>query len=272
MAHTTVDGSAIWYEVTGEGPPLVLSGGFGLLENQFDFVREELARDFTLIDWNYRGVGRSDRAWPGRTYTLDRWVDDLEGVLAHLGIAQAFFWGTSTGSQMTMRYCARYPQRVKAMITYPMIMGDVGFRAAFAGFQYVAETFGYEALAALTSWIGVAKENLFEAEWGRMARWEADMFRKNFSIESLAETMAIHAHTDLRADIERIRVPVLVLLGATGNLGAEQPGVQALLEAFRERVPQAATSVIPAGGGTYCMIEKPAETAAAVRDFLLALD
>ena len=166
MPHVSVDGSDIWYEVTGEGPPLVLSGGFGLLENQFDFVREALAKDFQVIDWNYRGVGRSDRSWPGSTYNLDRWVDDLEGVLAHLSIDRACFWGTSTGSQLTMRYCSRYQDRVRAMITYPMLKGDQGFRAAFNGFQYVAETFGYEALAALTSWIGVAKENLFEAEWG----------------------------------------------------------------------------------------------------------
>jgi len=268
MPQITVDGAAVWYEVSGAGPPLVLSGGFGLLENQFDFVREELARDFQLIDWNYRGVGRADRAWPGRAYHLDRWVDDLEAVRAHLGIERACFWGTSTGSQLTMRYCARYPQRVRAMITYPMIVGDTGFRAAFGGFQSVAETFGYEALAALTSWIGVAEENLFEPEWGRMARWEAAMFRKNFSIESLAETMAIHANTDLRADLERIRAPVLLLLGGSGKLGAGEPGVQALLDGFRARVPHAEQRIIPAGGGTYCMIERPAETAAAVREFL----
>ncbi len=271
MPHVNDSGTEIWYQVTGSGDPLVVSGGFGLLDNQFDFVREELAQHFSVIDWNYRGVGRSDRSWPGRTYSLDRWVDDLELVLAHLGIEQAAFWGTSTGSQATMRYVSRYQHRARAMITYPMIKGDVGFRQAFNGFREVAETFGYEALAALTSWIGVAGENLFQPRWGELAQWEAETFKKNFTIESLAETMDIHANTDLTADIARIKVPTLLLIGESGNLGAETDGLKALIAAFMAAAPHADIVTIPRGGGTYCMIEEPEATAAAVINYRKAL-
>jgi pimeloyl-ACP methyl ester carboxylesterase len=266
-------GTQLWYQVTGpaDAPAIVLSGGFGLLDNQWDFVRPLLARELRVIDWNYRGAGKSDRAWPGGAYTQDTWVDDLEKVLAHLDVRDVVLWGTSTGSPITVRYAARHPARVRAVITYPMFKADPGFRSAFDGFTKIGETFGYEALAALTSWIGVARENLFTAKWGELAQWEAETFRKNFSIESLGATMAIVAGNDFSSDLGKIRVPTLVLMGDSGNLGYEAPGNRALAEEFLRRVPHATLTRIPRGGGTYCMIEEPEATAKAVLEFVRGL-
>lgn len=266
-------GSKLWYQVSGptSGRTIVLSGGFGLLDNQWDQVREILARELRVIDWNYRGAGKSDRSWPGGAYTQDTWVDDLEKVLAHLDAKDVVLWGTSTGSPITVRYASRWPARVKGVITYPMFKADPGFRNAFDGFTKIGETFGYEALAALTSWIGVARENLFTAKWGELAKWEAEMFRKNFSIESLGATMAIVAGNDFTADLGRIRVPTLVLMGESGNLGYEAPGNRALAEEFLRHVPHATLERIPRGGGTYCMIEEPEATANAVLRWVRSL-
>jgi pimeloyl-ACP methyl ester carboxylesterase len=271
MATVNDRGVDLWYSVTGKGPPVVLSGGFGLLHNQWDFVRDLLAKECQVIDWNYRGAGQSDRAWPGQAFSQDTWVDDLEIVLAHLGVENVVLWGTSTGSPITIRYAARYPQRVRAVITYPMFKADPGFRNAFDGFTKVGETFGYEALAALTSWIGVASENLFTAKHGELARWEAETFARNFSIESLAATMAIVAGNDFTSDLDKIKVPTLLLMGESGNLGYAAPGNRALADQFLERVPHAKLEVIPRGGGTYCMIEEPQATAEAALRFVRSL-
>jgi pimeloyl-ACP methyl ester carboxylesterase len=273
MAYVDDHGVSLWHEVSGNpsGPSIVLSGGFGLLHNQWDEVRPYLQKEYQVIDWNYRGAGQSDRAWPGGVYTQDRWVDDLEVVLNHLGMRDVVLWGTSTGSPITVRYAARYPGRVKAVITYPMFKADPGFRSAFDGFTKIGETFGYEALAALTSWIGVAEENLFQAEWARLAKWEADMFRKNFSIESLGATMAIVAGNDFTSELRKIKVPTLLLMGESGNLGYNAPGNRALADEFLREVPHAKLKLIPRGGGTYCMIEQPRATGEAVIEFMRSL-
>jgi pimeloyl-ACP methyl ester carboxylesterase len=273
MSFVDDSGTKLWYEVNGpvSGVPLVLSGGFGLLENQYDFVRETLAGHFRVIDWNYRGAGRSDRAWPGGAFNQDTWVGDLDKILTHLDIRNAVLWGTSTGSPISIHYAARFPHRVRALITFPMFKTDTGVRKAYEGFANVGEIFGYEALAALTSWIGVAAENLFTPRWAELARWEAEMFRKNFSLESLGATMAIVAGNDLRGDLEKIRVPTMLLMGESGNLGYTGAGNRALADEFLQHVPHAIIKVIPRGGGTYCMIEEPAATAQAVIDFVRSL-
>lgn len=271
MPYAEDNGVKLWYRVTGQGQPLVLSGGFGLLDNQWDEVRPYLAKRFQVIDWNYRGAGKSDRAWPGGAYTQDRWVDDLEVVLDRLAVKDAVLWGTSTGSPLTIRYAARHAHRVKAVIAYPMFKADPGFRSAFDGFTKIGETFGYEALAALTSWIGVSGESLFKPKWARLAKWEARMFRKNFSIESLGATMAIVAGNDFTSDLAKLKVPTLVLMGQSGNLGYDAAGNRALADEFLEHVPHAKLALIAKGGGTYCMIERPRETAQAVAAFIESL-
>ena len=264
-------GTDLWYEINGSGQPLVVSGGFGLLHNQFDFIREYLTPHFQVIDWNYRGAGQSDRAWPGKCFTQDTWVDDLEFILNELGLDEVIVWGTSTGSPITLRYTARYQSRVKAMITYPMFKADAGFRSAFQYFSGVCETFGYDALACLTSWIGCAEESIFTASQGEMAKWEAECFAHNFSIDTIAETMDIVASNDFSSDLDKIKVPTLLLMGASGHLGYNSPGTRALADEFMSRIAHAKLKTIPEGGGTYCMIEKPRETADAIIDFVNSL-
>jgi len=207
----------------------------------------------------------------GSSFHLDTRVEDLEKILSHLAVKEAILWGTSTGSPLTIRYAACYPARVRAVITYPMFKADAAFRTAFDGFTKIGETFGYEALAALTSWIGVASENLFQPKWAKIAKWESEKFRKNFSLESLGATMEIVSSNDLSRDLAKIKVPTLLLMGESGNLGYAASGNHALADEFLRRVPHAQLKLIPRASGTYCMLEAPEATTKAVIEFAATL-
>jgi 3-oxoadipate enol-lactonase len=267
MSYVDDNGVRLWYRVTGNGAPLVLSGGFGLLHNQFDYVLEILSKEFHVIDWNYRGAGESDRAWVGG-YTLDRWVDDLELILAHLNVEQATLWGTSTGAPLSIRYAARYPHRVKSLIVYPSFKAGVAARTMFKCFQDITEIFGYEALARFTSWIGCADQNVFSQVGNDVALFEVEAFKRNFSIESLAKTLEVFAHIDLSSDVEKIQVPTLLLCGDSGKLGGKSAAMKEAVRLFQQLCPRSQVAQIKDGGGTYCMIEKPQETAQAVSQFI----
>ena len=270
MPYMEDQGVKLWYRVSGKGEPLVLTGGFGLLHNQFDYVLDILAQEFQVIDWNYRGAGQSDRAWVGG-YTLDRWVDDLECVLAHLNLTNVNLWGTSTGAPISIRYAARYQSRVRSVITYPSFKTNAASRKTFESFQDIAETFGYEALARLTSWIGCADQNAFGQVGNEVALYEIEAFKRNFSLESLAKTLETFAHLDLTSDVEKLTVPVLVLLGASGKLGGKTAAMSDAIRLFQVHCPHCQVVQIKDGGGTYCMIEKPQESAQEVSKFIRAL-
>jgi hypothetical protein len=81
-----------------------------------------------------------------------------------------------------------------------------------------------------------------------------------------------YEYADLSADLPRLgAVPVLLLAGLEGSLGLRVPLVQHLTEQFRDGVPHAQTREIAGAGGTYCMLEKPEETAQAAIQYLSSL-
>ena len=215
-------------------------------------------------------LGQSDRAWVGG-YPLDRWVDDLEVILNHLNVKDAHLWGTSTGAPLSIRYAACYPQRVKSLITYPSFKAGVASRKMFQIFLDITEVFGYEALARFTAWIGCADQNVFSQVGNDIAIFEAETFKRNFSIESLAKTLEVFTHIDLTRDLEKIKVPILILLGDSGKLGGKTASMIDAVRVFRMHCPQTEVVQIKDGGGTYCMIEKPQESAQAVNTFIKSL-
>jgi hypothetical protein len=52
MSYVTNEGYELWYETTGSGRPILLSGGFGLVDSQFERVTPLLAEHFRVTNWN----------------------------------------------------------------------------------------------------------------------------------------------------------------------------------------------------------------------------
>jgi pimeloyl-ACP methyl ester carboxylesterase len=270
---TVTDGPVeLWFEASGEGPPLVLTGGFGLLEEQFHAVRPHLVDRFRVIDWNYRGSGRSTRDCE---IGFDRWVEDLDLVMdaAQVDTNEAILWGTSTGSPIALAYASRHPERVRAIAVHPFVDARGG-RRVFEGFRAVGESFGYEALALLTAWIGCSGEAAMETDMLELALFEAAAFERMISLDRLGEILGVLGEVDLGDELAawtRLEVPTLVLIGETGRMGIETKGTRKATDAFRELVPHAELATVPAGGGTYCMIEQPTATANALTSWINAL-
>src|SRR5687767_12492126 len=121
---TRSDGTKLWYEITGKGDPLVLIGGFALLHNQFEFCNEILHNSgFRTVHWNQEGAGFSDWSM-AKPYTIDGWADDLKCVLDHAGLKKVYLWSTSTGTAIGIRFAAKYPDYITALITYPWYKSD----------------------------------------------------------------------------------------------------------------------------------------------------
>jgi proline iminopeptidase len=107
----------------GHGTPVVFShGGPGLWDEGGDLVAAMVDDLATVVRWDQRGGGRSERAGP---WTIDRFVADLDAVRAAYGFERFVVAGHSWGAGLSLRYALRHPDRVTGMV---LLCGtDVGW-------------------------------------------------------------------------------------------------------------------------------------------------
>ncbi len=108
----------IYYEVEGEGPPLVLHHGVTM---RLDGWRElgyvdGLKNDYQLILVDARGHGKSDKPHDPSAYTMEHRIGDVTAVLDDLGISSAHFFGYSYGGQIGFELAKYAPERAKSLI------------------------------------------------------------------------------------------------------------------------------------------------------------
>ncbi|SDF83279.1 Pimeloyl-ACP methyl ester carboxylesterase [Lentzea fradiae] len=82
--HMTVDGNTIAYDLTGEGPLVVLAHGIGDSRHSYRFVVPGLVRSgYRVANVDLRGCGDSSLGWPG--YSRTDIAGDLVALIRHLG-------------------------------------------------------------------------------------------------------------------------------------------------------------------------------------------
>ena len=110
-----VNGTHLYYEVAGEGHPLVLNHG-GLVDNHlWDDQFAEFARHFKVIRYDMRGFGDSGLIKKGmESYSMER---DLFSLLQYLDIQKTYMLGLSMGGSLSIDFTLQYPEMVDALIT-----------------------------------------------------------------------------------------------------------------------------------------------------------
>lgn len=112
----TVNGAKLWVETLGKGDPLFLiSGGPGGAHaglHSFDALSDSA----TLVYIDNFGRGKSDTAKDVKEYSIDRDVEDIEGIRKALGYDQINVLGHSYGSVVAQLYALKYQKQVKHLI------------------------------------------------------------------------------------------------------------------------------------------------------------
>src|SRR6202011_4070938 len=129
LRHVDVNGTRIAYSVHGSGPPLVLIMGYRLssLAWPLDFI-EALAERFTVVLFDNRGTGKSDKPTSG--YEISNMAKDVGGLLDHLEIARANILGYSMGGAIAQEFVRQFPDRVLSLVLCATMCG--GSRAVYA--------------------------------------------------------------------------------------------------------------------------------------------
>jgi pimeloyl-ACP methyl ester carboxylesterase len=119
VAAVVSDGARIEFEVTGNGPPLVLLHGFFGDRSTWHAVGyvDALAARFRLVLVDLIGHGGSDAPPDPARYRMDAHASDVVAVLDSVGIDRAAVWGASMGGRAGFHLLARFPDRLTALIT-----------------------------------------------------------------------------------------------------------------------------------------------------------
>jgi 3-oxoadipate enol-lactonase len=104
----------LYYERAGAGPPVLLVMGLGMNATGWWRTIPVLARDFTVLSFDNRGVGRSGR--PRGPYSMAQMADDAVAVLDAAGVDAAHVYGVSMGGMIAQEIALRRPERVLRLV------------------------------------------------------------------------------------------------------------------------------------------------------------
>lgn len=118
MPYVDNQGVRLYYEVEGEGSPLVLVHGFSdSLESWREYgYTEPLKQKYRLVLIDARGHGASDKPHDPEAYGLQQRPADIVAVLDYLDIHQAHYFGYSLGGWIGLGLAKYTPERVSSFI------------------------------------------------------------------------------------------------------------------------------------------------------------
>ena len=244
------------YQIHGSGRPLVLLHAFPFDGRMWKATAEALADRCRTIVPDLRGFGGSDLG--GGEVSIAGMADDVAGLLDHLGVARATVGGLSMGGYVTLAFAARYPGRLDGLI-----LADT--RAAADSEKARA---GRAATLALVEAQGVAAylerqlAALLSPSASETVRAQVRDLGQQSAAGVCAGIRALRDRPDRQAELAAIACPTLVIAGTADSLSTLEE-----MTAMAGQIRSARLVPIP-GAGHLSNLERPAEFAAAIRDFL----
>ena len=113
MPTVSANGIDIYYEVQGEGEPLVLIPYLAADQACYAFQVADYAKHFTCFTVDLRGAGLSGK--PEGSYSTGLFADDVAAFMHAAGIGQAHVAGLSLGAATGMQLAAKHPSLVKSL-------------------------------------------------------------------------------------------------------------------------------------------------------------
>jgi pimeloyl-ACP methyl ester carboxylesterase len=110
--YAEVNGTRLYYELAGEGDPIVLINGFTLDTRMWDDQFLEFSKQYKVLRYDVRGHGKS--AKPSDEEYTD--PDDLISLMKYLDISHAHIIGLSMGGSIAIDFTLSYPEAVDSLV------------------------------------------------------------------------------------------------------------------------------------------------------------
>ncbi len=113
MPEMDIGDISLYYEVSGEGEPLLFIHGLGSSTRDWEFQVPEFAKSYRVVTLDLRGHGQSGK--PAGPYSLRLFAEDTARLLQSLGIESAHVVGLSLGGGVAFQLAIDYPDLVKTL-------------------------------------------------------------------------------------------------------------------------------------------------------------
>ena len=257
-----IQSNGVRIHVTQQGDgdlALVFLHYYGGSSRTWRFVMDALSRRYRTVATDHRGWGRSQA--PEAGYRIEDLADDAQGVIEALGLRRYVLVGHSMGGKTAQLLASRRPPGLEGLVLVapsppsPMQLSDEQ-RAVMAGAYASRESVEWVVDHVLT------------------ARPLSGEVREQVVADSLSGAPQarlgwpnVAMRDDITREVSAIDVPVLVVSGDRDQVDR----VETLREELLPRIPGARLQVLP-GVGHLSPLEAPSELAAAIADFVEALE
>src|SRR5450631_4246144 len=110
----TVNGATLHYVRGGEGPPIILIHGFPQDWFEYQAIMPRLAKQFTVVAVDLRGIGGSAATAGG--YDAANMAEDLHQLAEHLHLEHVYVVGHDIGGMVAYAFARRYPETSRGVM------------------------------------------------------------------------------------------------------------------------------------------------------------
>ena len=111
--YAEVNNTRLYYEIKGQGDPLVLIHGMNLNHTMWNTQVPEFSKHYKVIRYDLRGYGKSANPKEGESYSNHT---DLKTLLDLLNIKKTHLLGLSMGGMICQEFALRYPERLDKLV------------------------------------------------------------------------------------------------------------------------------------------------------------
>jgi pimeloyl-ACP methyl ester carboxylesterase len=256
-----VNGARLWYDIAGDGHPLVLTHAGIADHGMWDDQVAAFAAHYQVIRWDMRGFGQSQMV--AGSYSNH---DDLYGLLHFLGVERAYVLGCSMGGSTIIDLALEHPELVAALI--PVAAGVSGYEYTgdppkqFAEVEaaYVAGDFERASELEVEVWVDGPHRTPDQVDAGIRDKVRAMNLIALQTPDDLGKPEPLQPPAIGR--LGNISVPMLVIAG-----DLDQPSIMQVADLLVSTLPQAHKAVMH-GTAHLPNMEQPAEFNRIVLDFL----
>jgi len=249
-----------YYEIHGEGAPLVLIPGMGMCNRLWNLQIEPFSRHFKVITYDVRGHGESGGS--DEKYSIKLFAGDLKALLAELHVTKAHICGLSMGGLIAQQFAIDYPDMVDKLIIVGSFSHLSSREKIIAGYLKAVHRVLFMFMS-MEQYAKLHSKGLFRKEDQQPLR---DFFIKEkidqISKKEFLKVMAATSHFNCLGRLHEIKSLTLILTAERGKAECRQS------EAIQQGIKNSRKAMIM---DTFhaSNLEKPAEFNKLVLDFLL---